>query len=127
MAGSGRKNGIIKIITYVLLVNFINLTANFYQESSLDHTLLKHNDPYDSVTELVLEYIMDMDEETVPDTEVPEDKRKMLDIKTLIGFETFQLSRQDLASVISEQYVFTNWYQNIALERISPPPKFLIG
>ena len=61
MSGGAIKKGITNTITYLLLINFINLTANFYQLSNLDQTLLKYDDPYDSVAEIVLEYFLEMD------------------------------------------------------------------
>jgi hypothetical protein len=123
MSGSRLKKGIIKGITYVLLVNFINLTANFYQVSSLDHTLLKYDDPYDTVAELVLEYFLDMDEETVPDTELPEDKRKMLDIKTLLCEGNFHFLKISLQPNCTVSGYASDRYKNIALGKLSPPPK----
>jgi len=123
MHGRFSKKEIIKYTTYILLINFINLTANFYQVSSLDDTLLKYEDPYDSVAELVLEYILDMDDETVPDTELPEDKRKILDINSLLEGASFQIIPQQSIQIISDEYFSSDMYKNIALAKISPPPK----
>ncbi|MCL6259652.1 hypothetical protein M3O96_11155 [Aquiflexum sp. TKW24L] len=123
MFGRLRKKAIIKYITYILLVNFINLTANFYQVSSLDNTLLKYEDPYDSLSELILEYFLEMDEDTVPDTELPEDKRKMLDIKTVIGNETFQFDRHLSNITVFNNIFASDMYKNIVFGIISPPPK----
>lgn len=123
MHGRFSKKEIIKYTTYILLINFINLTANFYQVSSLDDTLLKYEDPYDSVAELVLEYILDMDDETVPDTELPEDKRKILDINSLLKGASFQMIPQQSIQIISDEYFSFDMYKNIALAKISPPPK----
>jgi hypothetical protein len=124
MFGRLRKKAIIKYITYILLVNFINLTANFYQVSSLDNTLLKNEDPYDSLSELVLEYFLEMDEDTVPDTELPEEKRKIPDIKTFIGLDTFEFEIRETLCIISVSRFYHDIYKNIALGKISPPPKF---
>lgn len=124
MFGRLRKKEITKYITYILLVNFINLTANFYQVSSLDNTLLKNEDPYNSLSELVMEYFLEMDEDTVPDTELPEDKRKMPDIKTFIELDTFQFVGQESFCFVSVSRFYNDIYENIALGKISPPPKF---
>jgi hypothetical protein len=123
MFGKSRKKGVIKFVTYILLINFINLTANFYQVSPLDYTLLKYEDPYDSLSELILEYFLEMDEDTVPDTELPEDKRKMPDIKTLIGFESFSIVNYELTIFVAKKDFLFEIYKNIALGKISPPPK----
>lgn len=123
MFGGLRKKAGIKYITYVLLLNFINLTANFYRVSSLDHTLLKYEDPYDSLSELVMEYFLEMDEDSVPDTEFPEDKRKMPDIKTFIGLDVFQFVGKETVCIVPSGRFNNDIYENIALGKTSPPPQ----
>lgn len=123
MLGRLRNKDVIKYITYILLVNFINLAANFYQVSSLDKTLLKYEDPYDSLSELVLEYFLEMDEDTIPDTELPEDKRKIQDIKTFLKFDSIQFMVQGPFRIVSVKKFHIENYKNISLKKISPPPK----
>jgi hypothetical protein len=123
MSRGAIKKEISKTITYILLINFINLTANFYQLSNLDQTLLKYDDPYDSVAEIVLEYFLEMDEDTVPDTELPDDKRKMLDLKSLFSDRKFHFPKMLIRYEISGFCYFSNLYQDIAVEKLNPPPK----
>ena len=123
MSGGAIKKGITNTITYLLLINFINLTANFYQLSNLDQTLLKYDDPYDSVAEIVLEYFLEMDEDTVPDTELPDDKRKILDLKSLFSNRKFHFPKMSIRYEISCICYFKNLYQDIAAEKLNHPPK----
>jgi hypothetical protein len=123
MSGGAIKKGITNTITYLLLINFINLTANFYQLSNLDQTLLKYDDPYDSVAEIVLEYFLEMDEDTVPDTELPDDKRKIFDLKSLFSNRKFHFPKMSIRYEISCICYFKNLYQDIAAEKLNPPPK----
>jgi len=76
-----KKYWLSRWMVYLLLINFINLSANFYQSSIIDSPLLPDHDPIDSVTELFLEYMLDMDDGTIPDTEVPHEKNKFSDLK----------------------------------------------
>lgn len=112
-----------KGLTYLMLVNFINLSANFYHASEIDSLMLKHQDPIDSLAELVLEYVFNMDDETIPDTEVPHEKRKMADVKQLYLNEKF--SYQLFAFKLNTRYYshYENFYQNWSFDINSPPPK----
>jgi len=112
-----------KLITFVLLVNFINLSANFYHASEMDSHLLQHQDPIDSLAELVLEYVLDMDEETIPDTEVPHEKRKIADIKLLYTAEKISFSQFLPQTKRSYKGHYENFYEDWAFDINSPPPK----
>ncbi len=57
-----------KYLTFLLLVNFINLSANFYISSSQGSAFSPSpfiDDPMDTVAELVFEYAMDMPDDTI--------------------------------------------------------------
>lgn len=114
-----------KVIVYLLLVNFINLTANFYHSSVIDSTLLVNQDPIDSLAELVLEFIFDMDEETIPDTEVPHEKKKFSDIK--LHLEADALNIQIDCQSINQTHAsyYPEIFQSIKGEVHSPPPQFV--
>lgn len=115
----------VKWINYLLLINFINLSANFYHSSVMDSTVLENYDPIDSLTELVLEYVLDMDDETIPDTEVPHEKRKMIDVKIIIE-KNFTCHLQHSNNKITAQtFYYEDIFEEIDLEQTSPPPKFL--
>ncbi|EIM78050.1 hypothetical protein A3SI_04467 [Nitritalea halalkaliphila LW7] len=109
---------------YLLLVNFINLSANFYHASMQDSALLGHHDPIDSLAELVLEYVFEMDEETIPDTEVPHEKRKLSDVK--IRLEALFLTLSPTLRGQDRAYrtpVKETLHYQLFFEVLSPPPK----
>lgn len=91
----------------------------------MDSTLLENYDPIDSLTELVLEYVFEMDDETIPDTEVPHEKRKMIDVKIIIEKNfTCQLQKSNNKST-TKSFYYEGVFKQIDLEQSSPPPKFL--
>ncbi|MGY6522659.1 MAG: hypothetical protein ACXIUD_13080 [Mongoliitalea sp.] len=111
-----------KVLVLLTLVNFINLSADFYTPQTLvnKHQLV---DPIDTLAELVLEYFFDMDEKTIPDTEVPQEQRKFKDLK---------LYHQDISKIISQKIFvqqqhcnayYLNLFESIKIETNSPPPK----
>lgn len=114
-----------KVVVYLLLVNFINLTANFYHSSVIDSSLLVNHDPIDSLAELVLEFLFDMDEETIPDTEVPHEKKKFSDIKLHLEAEAFNITID--CQPITQTYpsYYSKIFQSIKGEVHSPPPQFV--
>ncbi len=116
----------IKWITYILLVNFINLSANFYHASVMDSKELENYDPIDSITELVLEYVLEMDEETIPDTEVPHEKRKIVDFKILIEKTSINIIPPKISFKKDSVFILKDIFENIHLEQSSPPPKYFI-
>ena len=106
-----------------MLVNFINLSANFYHASEMDSLMLEHQDPIDSIAELVLEYFFEMDDETIPDTEIPHEKRKMGDIKQLYvaSLVSFHLALPEVKLEYHSRY--EDFYEPLTYEINSPPPK----
>ncbi len=118
-----KRYHLLKWINYLLLINFINLSANFYHASVMDSTVLENYDPIDSLTELVLEYVLDMDDETIPDTEVPHEKRKLIDVKIIIEKSfTCQLQKSN-NKLTSRTFYYEDIFKEIDLEQSSPPPK----
>jgi hypothetical protein len=117
-----KKDRRVQIISWILLINFFNLSANFYHTRSSDSIYEIHADPIDSVSELVFEYAMDMDEDTIPDTEVPEQKRKIKDFKMIcesVNPEKPIWTIQKVEAIVS----LSADIDPIDLPRISPPPK----
>ncbi len=120
-----QKSIISKFLVYLLLVNFINLTANFYHASVMDSSLLAHHDPIDSLAELVLEFVLDMDEETIPDTEVPHEKKKFTDIKLHFEKEELKLQIVSLCTSLTFTDFYSNIFESIKGDVFSPPPQFI--
>lgn len=120
-----QKSIISKFLVYLLLVNFINLTANFYHASVMDSSLLAHHDPIDSLAELVLEFVLDMDEETIPDTEVPHEKKKFTDIKLHFEREELELHVDSPNISITYHDFYSTIFESIKGDVYSPPPQFM--
>ena len=76
-----RKSRIISIVTMVLLFNIVNLTANFYHPANFNSIEQSFNDPIDTIAEIIVEFIFELDEQIIPDTEVPQEEKKNQDIK----------------------------------------------
>jgi hypothetical protein len=118
-----KKYWLSRWMVYLLLINFINLSANFYQSSIIDSPLLPDHDPIDSVTELFLEYMLDMDDGTIPDTEVPHEKNKFSDLK--LHFHPVQIdvffNRGYL--ILKPITVYLSNFYSFKKEITSPPPK----
>lgn len=117
-----KKHIFSKWLIYLLLVNFINLSANFYSASSFDSLLVDHSDPIDSLAELVLEYVLDMDEQTIPDTEVPHEKKKFSDLKLYVSHQ-LNPSFEVLFLESKPNSYYLNIFESTSLEINSPPPK----
>lgn len=120
-----KRYHLVKWINYLLLINFINLSANFYHASVMDSSVFENYDPIDSLTELVLEYVMEMDDETIPDTEVPHEKRKLIDVKIIIDKEfSYQLQTTNIKSS-TKTFYYEGIFKEIDLDQSSPPPKLI--
>lgn len=87
-----KKSTIISCITYVLIINFINLTANFYQKADSNPYGISIVDPIDTLAEIIVEFIFEMDDQIIPDTEVPNEKRKIPDIKLAFTWTEIKLA-----------------------------------
>lgn len=126
MLSAMKRYHLVKWINYLLLINFINLSANFYHASVQDSTLLENYDPIDSLTELVLEYVFEMDDETIPDTEIPHEKRKLIDVKIIVEKSyTYQLQKS-YCQKSSGTFYNESIFKEIDLEQSPPPPKFTV-
>ncbi|MGY6744127.1 MAG: hypothetical protein ACXIUQ_15415 [Cecembia sp.] len=112
-----------RIIVYLLLVNFINLSANFYHSSVIDSSLLVNHDPIDSLAELVLEFILDMDEETIPDTEIPHEKKKFSDIKLHFEAKALSIATSYQITTAKHSDFYFKFFQSIKGDVNAPPPK----
>ncbi|UJP67069.1 hypothetical protein IPZ59_11955 [Mongoliitalea daihaiensis] len=113
-----------KVFILLTLVNFINLSADFYTSDSL--TKKRHTfDPIDTLAELVIEYFLDMDDEIIPDTEVPQEQRKFKDLK--LYHQTFEIIQLlDITSFEQKLFSFYfNLFESIKLDIHSPPPKLI--
>lgn len=125
MLVSLKRSIISKLTVFTLLFNFINLTANFYHASVFDSSLLRHYDPIDSLAELVLEFILDMDGETIPDTEIPHEKKKISDIKLNLPSKilTFPTKVFIIQPAFPEYYL--KLFESLEKDVHAPPPRHI--
>jgi hypothetical protein len=118
-----KKSWLFRGMVILLLINFVNLSANFYQSSILDSPLLENHDPIDSLAELVLEYVLDMDNETIPDTEVPHEKNKFSDLKLHFNPALVEILQNIGNSVSKTHSIYLFHFYFFMMEINAPPPK----
>ncbi len=123
MIGGMRKHFLSRALHWLLLLNFINLTANFYQPSVLDNTLLLHSDPIDNLTELVMEFMLGCDDDLIPDTDLPVDKRKFLDFQLVPMISWTTGDRLTALTKTKGSDIFSNLVDQVYSEITPPPPK----
>jgi hypothetical protein len=119
-----RKHIMFRTLYCLLLLNFINLTANFYQPSSLDSTLLKHHDPIDNLTELIVEFLLGCDDDLIPDTELPVDKRKFFDIQLIPVTTSILRDNSPGTNQRHQQFRNDGLLSPVDFEITPPPPKY---
>ena len=110
-------------INLILLMNFLNLSASFYQSNENQSIFKQSLDPLDSLTELVLEYFLEMDGDTVPDTEVPGEKRSLLDLKMNLPHNFWKLESMKMTSWLKPNTFYTDFSESLSQDIVSPPPK----
>lgn len=82
-----------KFCLFILLANFINLSANFYEGNILVSTKINMEDPIDTLTELIFEWALDGNDDLFPDNGTEQDDNSIKKIKlVLIEFIGFELS-----------------------------------
>ncbi|RZS98059.1 hypothetical protein BC751_3691 [Cecembia calidifontis] len=114
-----------RLVIFTLLFNFINLTANFYHASVMDSTLLPHHDPIDSLAELVLEFVLDMDEETIPDTDIPHEKKKISDIKLNLPSKISTCLKKNNYSLSAYSEYYSKLFKSLEMDVNAPPPRLI--
>jgi len=118
-----RNHKITRWINLLLLINFLNLSASFYQVSDTNSFFTKAEDPLDSITELVLEYFLEMDDDTVPGTEVPGEKRSLLDLKVYLPNSFWKLDFGLVGFWFKPNAYYADFFESLSQETVSPPPK----
>ncbi|WP_139189862.1 MULTISPECIES: hypothetical protein [Rhodonellum] len=104
-------------------MNFLNLSASFYQSAESQSIFIQSQDPLDTLTELVLEYFLEMDDDTVPDTEVPGGKRSLLDLKMNLPHNFWKLESVKINLWHKHNTFYTDFSESLSQEIDSPPPK----
>ncbi|WP_051315433.1 hypothetical protein [Algoriphagus terrigena] len=92
-----------KAFLFLLLVNFINLSANFYEGNILSSDQVQMADPLDTISELIFEWALDGGEDLIPDNGTEQDDNSLEKLKLALlqipGFELFApvFERENLA------------------------------
>jgi hypothetical protein len=87
-----RKSNWPKAFVLLLTLNFINLTANFYEGNILITGQVDMVDPMDTLTELIFEWALEGGEDLIPDNGTQQDDNSNLKIKlALLEIPSLQL------------------------------------
>jgi hypothetical protein len=117
-----RKSGLIRFLTYLLTINFINLSANFFEGNIEITPRLSLEDPVDTVSELIFEIALDCQEDIIPDNGTHQDEHATKKIKlALIEIPGFSFLT---STIIKENPDFVNYRSTFSghFHSVSPPP-----
>ncbi|MFN3999097.1 hypothetical protein [Algoriphagus sp.] len=119
-----RNSGWSKFCLFLLVGNFINLSANFYEGNIVPTDKISMDDPIDTLTELIYEWVMDGDGDIFPDNGTEQDDNSVKKIKlALLEIPGFKLS----SVLIIESTVDFSTDENLIsgyFSSDSPPPDY---
>jgi hypothetical protein len=110
-------------INYLLLLNFINLSANFYVNDRIDYVnSIGTGDQLDTLSELIVEWAFDADESVIPNDPENQDnqpsKKIKLALSDLFLFDfKFEISQDTNPSFFYQAH----WLEIAILNPYSPP------
>jgi hypothetical protein len=88
-----RKSIWSKFCLFLLITNFINLSANFYEGNILISNKIKMMDPIDTLTELIFEWALEGADDLIPDNGTQQDDNSLEKMKlALLEIPGFRLS-----------------------------------
>lgn len=79
-----RQSSWSKVFLFLLVINFINLSANFYEGNILISGAVDMTDPVDTLSELIFEWAMDGSDDLIPDNGTQQDDNSLDKIKLAI-------------------------------------------
>jgi hypothetical protein len=86
-----------RFLLFLLVANFINLSANFHERNIYTAYGVNMDDPIDTITELIFEWALDGDGDIIPDNGTQQDDNSIEKIKLALvetlGFNLFPPSR----------------------------------
>ncbi|MCH7409259.1 hypothetical protein MM239_07630 [Belliella sp. DSM 111904] len=105
------------------MINFINLSANFYNSDTVVPDGIKVHDPIDTLAEIIVEFIFDMDNEIIPDTESSQNERKFKDFKLFCN--QFALKEKNEFNLVSKSWpsIAEAIHFSSANDVTGPPPE----
>lgn len=88
-----RKSSWSKFCLFILITNFINLSANFYEGNIYLANGVNMEDPIDTITELIFEWALDGGDDLIPDNGTQQDDNSLEKIKlALLDIPGFKFS-----------------------------------
>jgi hypothetical protein len=88
-----RKSSWSKFCLFILIANFINLSANFYEGNISISNKISMDDPIDTLTELIFEWALNGADDLFPDNGTQQDDNSLEKMKlALLEIPGFKLS-----------------------------------
>lgn len=93
LINSLRNSSWSKFCLFILIGNFINLSANFYEGNIYVSSKVNIDDPIDTITELIFEWALDGSNDLIPDNGTQQDDNSLEKMKlALLEIPGFKLS-----------------------------------
>lgn len=113
-----------KFCLFILIANFINLSANFYEGNILISSGVDMDDPIDTITELIFEWALDGSDDLIPDNGTQQDDNSLEKMKLALleipGFLLTPVLLIELTSDFSSDENLISGY----FSSDSPPPDY---
>lgn len=117
-----RKSAWSKFCLFLLMANFINLSANFYEGNIYITNGVNMDDPIDTITELIFEWALDGDGDIIPDNGTEQDDNSLekmkLALAEVLGFKLLPPSQVEGTLDFSKAENLISGY----FSSDSPPP-----
>lgn len=113
-----------RLVWILLLVNFINFSANFYEDPVYSSNSNLSTDPIDSISEIIYEFILDGDQDTIPDDGSSQEEKNIKKLTVFLS-EIYQLNDFDLIQSDTKSFSITQQIEDAFLDPSTPPPDFL--
>lgn len=117
-----RSNWLTRVMTWIILINFINLSVNFQESNLSSETLSELDDPIDTLTELVYEWALDGDQDVIPDNGTEQEEKTVKKDKLwLISVEAPTPSFRCMYIILQPNHFFQKIRSGIPNGIFSPP------
>ncbi len=124
LTGWLRSSAWSKILLFLLTLNFINLSANFYEGDIFVSNKVDLADPMDTISELLVEWALDLPEDFIPDNGTQQEDQGGEKIKLAIvdfpGFTLLTTDSETPAPILPIPIQISCGH----LSSPSPPPEF---
>lgn len=113
----------VQSINYLLLLNFINLSANFYVNDQIDSiNSIGADDQLDTLSELIVEWAFDADESLIPNDAENQDNQPFKKIKLALSeICFFDFKFEILENTKSSFFYQALWLEIAIMTPYSPP------